>query len=153
MNKREDIIAADPTATALATAVTAMPARLPGEQQLDFDSLPGNLTEQQKRVLQTLYNYRTLAEAADSAGCNRSTIFRWRAQNETFRIAYRLMRLEQRLALEADAQTLAEDALLGLRLAIAQGDDPRLNLAVLKALGRFKKEEEDPEPDLPYKQG
>src|SRR5207244_2044324 len=93
------------------TAVTATPTRVapPALNQLDFDAMPSGLTDQQKLVLQLLYNHRSLEEAADGACCNRSTIFRWRVQNETFRIAYRLMRMEQRQAGRGNVQTLGDD--------------------------------------------
>jgi hypothetical protein len=131
------------------TPVLATTARYQGEQQLDFSLMPPGLSEQEKIVLNALYNNHTCEEAADRAGCDRTTIFRWRSRRPAFRAAYNLVRIERRSQTMADVHALAADALLGLRLAIDKGDDPRLNLALLKALGYLREHEYQPEPEEP----
>src|SRR5438552_881053 len=137
--ERQVVVAAKPAASEGSGAVAS------SLRELVISELPQGLSEQQIVVLRLIYQGRSTSEAATGANVHRGTISRWRREHPPFRAAYAMLQDQLRAAVFDDLRALAEDALLGVRMAVAQGDDPRLNLALLKQLGFFKPPTE-PEP-------
>jgi AcrR family transcriptional regulator len=106
------------------------------------EQLPAGLSEPQIAVLQLLAAGRTLTEAAKGANVSRTTIYRWLREDQMFIVAQQRIREQMRRVIKMDVAAMAEDALLNVRMAISQGNDPRLCLALLKYLGLLRPDDE-----------
>jgi DNA-binding MurR/RpiR family transcriptional regulator len=79
---------------------------------------PNSLTPAQHRVLIALLEQPTVAEAAESAGVHRATVYRW-LQAEDFRTAYRDARREAVSRATARLQQKSSEAVEALREVVA----------------------------------
>lgn len=91
------------------------------------------LSPSQETALESLLAGRTLCEAANEAGVNRSTLHRWRKE-PVFMAALNRRRAESREAAEATLERLRTKALEVTEQALDAGDRT-VALAVLRGLG------------------
>jgi IS30 family transposase len=107
-------------------------------QDVGPEQLLAGLSEQQITVLKLMAVGKTLTDAAKAANVSRMVIYRWIHADQNFMAALEQLRREIRRGIRVDIEALAEDALVNVQMAIAQGNDPRLCLMLLKYLGLLK---------------
>jgi hypothetical protein len=122
--------------------VSDVPAVTGEVQDVGPEQLLAGLSEQQITVLKLMAVGKTLTDAAKAANVSRMVIYRWIHADQNFMAALEQLRREIRRGIRVDIEALAEDALVNVQMAIAQGNDPRLCLMLLKYLGLLK-----PDPD------
>src|SRR5580698_7718303 len=101
-------------------------------QDVGPEQLLVGLSEQQITVLKLMSVGKTLTDAAKAANASRMAVYRWIHADQKFMTALAQLRREMRRGIRVDIGALAEDALVNVQMAIAQGNDPRLCLMLLK---------------------
>src|SRR5687768_10979655 len=100
--------------------------REPSEDQPELGS-------KQMAVLENLLRGSTATEAAQAAGVNRRTVWRWRRTDIEFQAAFNRSRREAWEAAQMRLERLVEVAIGAVERAVADGD-VRTALAVLRGL-------------------
>jgi hypothetical protein len=98
------------------------------------------LTPAQTIALQKLTGGLPLSVAADAAGVNRSTVYRWLEKDPAFKAAYRDWRTELARLAHARLMALSEAAVDAVAQAV-EGGDARMAMTVLQRMGMMTAQE------------
>ena len=104
------------------TSLSVVMAELSGPQQAALGALAGG---------------QTLSSAAQAAGVNRVTLWRWLKTDPAFANAYRQWKLSLRESSEAQLLLLGEQAVAAVARATEAGD-AKVALAVLREMGLLR---------------
>lgn len=83
-----------------------------------------NETVQQESAIAALMSGSTMQAAADAAGVDRTTLWRWMRDDATFITAHNQARADQRDAIQAELRALASDALAVVRGVLQDQEAP-----------------------------
>lgn len=112
------------------TSGTAQSRNVPQPEATDFEELQ----PKQWQVIECLVGGQTVAAAAESAGVNRTTVWRWQRTDFAFQAAYNRCRREAVAEINAQILSLAPRALKAVQQALETGD-ARVAILVLRGLG------------------
>ncbi len=108
----------------------------PRAQEQYIDIGVADITPRQEAAIRALVAGRTYSEAAAAGGVDRATLFRWRTLDEDFKMALETLR-EQEYEQACDRfRSLTQASLTSIANGLANGDNPRLGLSVLRELYR-----------------
>ena len=102
-----------------------------------LEKLAEALSAQQQAALAALCKGEPIIQAAEAAGVNRGTLYRWLKVDAQFRAAYNFWQQEHRESCRTGLLKCAEKAVARLNEAV--GFDQRLAFQVVKELGLFSK--------------
>jgi len=105
-------------------------------------------TPQQEHALECLISGQPITRAAQEAGVDRTTVWRWLKDDPAFQAAYNRARLELQAAVQARLLGLTEHAVTCVEQAIKLGD-ARTALAILRGVGLLDGEPARVGPDDP----
>jgi hypothetical protein len=95
------------------------------------------LSPPQQAALGALAGGQTLSSAAEAAGVNRVTLWRWLKTDPAFAHAYRQWKLELRESSEAQLLRVGERAVAAVARATEAGD-AKIALAILREMGLLR---------------
>jgi len=102
-----------------------------------LEKLAEALSAEQQAALAALCKGEPIKQAAESAGVNRGTLYRWIKSDAQFRAAYNAWQQEHRESCRAGLLKCAEEAVA--RISRAVSVDQKLAFQVVKELELFKK--------------
>src|SRR5437764_12897982 len=106
-----------------------VPAKLVADS---YEALTEHLSVGQVNVIGLLSSGKSLVEAAELAGVNRSTIYRWFQTDPYFRCAYELWCREMKTSTKAQVLKVAHDHVPGCIRTALEAGNARLALDLFK---------------------
>jgi hypothetical protein len=117
-----------------------------------LESLLTRLSPAQQAILGILADGHSYQEAAQRAGINRTTLYRWMTREPLFRAAYNAYQKESRDSVRHRMLKISDDAVVAVGGAVRHGDE-KLAYRLLKDLGFLSKLQDQPiEPQIVQQQ-
>ena len=120
-----------PPTTQVVTA-TPVPDSLPAAGTPPVDLL--ELSESQIKALGAIAAGRSLADAAQDAGVDPSTVYRWRKNDPRFIVAMNAWRIEARVCARDRILALTDEATRAA-YRLLRKDNPSVTIAIMKSIG------------------